>query len=111
MATNRTIRAFALGLVTGAAILTAGAGVARADGYLDDMEADYAVTYGAGAICPVIDEHGAPGVIGVMRGIMADGYAADSAVDVINAAVSEYCPRNWPILVAIGEAARGGSVT
>ena len=105
------VRAYALGIVTGA-FLTAGivfaAAPAKADGTLDKTEADYVFTYGAGAICPVIDEyHSVAGVAGVMRGIMHDGFAGDSAVDIINAAVDTYCPRNWPLLVSIGKAARG----
>lgn len=105
------IRAYALGIVTGG-FLTAGivfaAAPAKADGTLDSSEADYVLTYGAGAICPVIDEyHSVSGVAGVMRGIMSDGFAGDSAVDIINAAVDTYCPRNWPLLVSIGKAARG----
>ena len=104
------VRAYALGIVTGA-FLTAGivfaAAPAKADGTLDKTEGDYVFTYGAGAICPVIDEYHSPsGVMGVMRGIMHDGFTADSAVDIINAAVDTYCPRNWPLLVAIGKAAR-----
>ena len=83
---------------------------ARADGHLDRSEVDYVLTYGAGAVCPVIDEyHNAAGVAGVMRAIEQDGFSADSAVDIINTSVAEYCPRNWPLLHAIGNAARASS--
>ena len=37
------------------------------------------------------------------------GYPGDSAVDIINASVHEYCPENWRLLVAIGKAARAAS--
>lgn len=105
------LRAYALGIITGG-FLTAGvvlcASPAKADGHLDSSEADYVLMYGEGAICPVIDQYHSPaGVTGVMRGIMKDGFTADSSVDIINAAVEEFCPRNWPLLVAIGKAARG----
>lgn len=79
---------------------------ARADGVLDATEADYATTYGSAVICPIIDYHGADGVLGALREIVADGFAMDGAVDVVNASVWAYCPRNWPLLVAIGNSAR-----
>ena len=80
---------------------------ARADGYISPDEADYIELYGQGAVCPVIDRyHSIPGVMGVTAGIVKDGFSEDSAVDIINASVDIYCPRNWPLLVAIGNAAR-----
>lgn len=83
-------------------------GIARADGVIDDTEYAYISTWGPVAICPVIDEYpSAAGVVGVMRGIMDDGMTADSAVDIINASVHQYCPRHWSLLQAIGRAARG----
>lgn len=83
------------------------AGPAHADGYISTDESDYIELYGQGAICPVIDRHHSiPGVMGVMAGIVNDGFAEDDAVDIINASVDNYCPRNWPLLVAIGKAAR-----
>jgi len=110
MRTN-IIRAYALGIITGSFLtagLTFGLAPAKADGHLDNSEADYVLMYGEGAICPVIDEyHSLAGVTGVARGIAKDGFTLDSAVDIINAAVDQYCPRNWPLLVAIGKAARG----
>ena len=108
-----TVRAFALGVVAGG-FLTAGivaAAPADADGYLDDMEADYVTTYGDGTICPIIDRHRTDGVMGAAQGIQADGFAADAAVDIINASVWLHCPRNWPLLVAIGNAIRSESTT
>ena len=80
---------------------------ARADGVLSYSELAYASQYGAGAICPVIDEYPSiAGVRGVLDGIAEDGYSYDSAVDIINYSVATYCPRNWSLLVAIGRAAR-----
>ena len=44
--------------------------------------------------------------MGVTAGIVKDGFSEDDAVDIINASVDTYCPRNWPLLQAIGRAAR-----
>lgn len=105
------IKAYSLGIITGS-FLTAGliyaAAPAKADGNLDSSEADYVLMYGEDAICPVIDKyHSMGGVMGVAKVITDDGFTADSAVDIINSSVSTYCPRNWPLLVSIGKAARG----
>lgn len=92
------------GLLIGGALY--GASDARADGKLDGIETDYAITYGPVAICPVIDKYPTPaGVFGVLRGIQGDGFAPDSAVDIVNASVYEYCPRHFPLLQAMGRAA------
>ena len=107
-----TVRAFSLGIITGS-FITAGAillaAPAKADGYLDDSEADYVNQWHA-AICQVIDDpdyHNFEGVIGVTKAVAHDGYTLDNAIDIVNASVSEWCPRNWPLLVALGKAARG----
>lgn len=88
---------------------------ARADGYLSDTETAYITAYGAGAICPTIIEFpSTAGVMGVMEGIHQDGFSYGDSVDVINAAVLAYCPAEWPLLQAIGRAARaehGGTLT
>lgn len=80
---------------------------AKADGYLSDAEAAYVHTFGASAICPTIAAYpSVPGVLGVAQAIIDDGWSPDSAADIVNAAVGQYCPRFWPLLVAIGNAAR-----
>ncbi len=81
---------------------------ASADGYLDDSEADYVSLYND-AICQTIDEHHTiPGVMGVLAAVVEHGPFADhDAIDVINASVWLYCPRNWPLLVSIGDTVRG----
>ena len=104
------LRAYALGIITGG-FLTAGvvfaAGPAKADGTLDSSETDYVLTY-EGVICSVVDKYHSPGgVMGVVQAITNDGFSADSAIDIVNASVQDACPRNWPLLVAIGKAARG----
>ena len=84
-----------------------GASDARADGVLDRAEADYAITYGPTVICPFIDAYpNAAGVLAVLRGIQADGFAGDSSVDIVNVSVSDFCPRHFPLLQAMGRAAR-----
>jgi|GEM_PF-2868653 len=81
---------------------------AHADGLLSDTEQVYVELYGQSAICETVDEyHSASGVLGVAQAITDDGFATDDAIDIINASVSTYCPRNWPLLVAIGKVARG----
>lgn len=85
------------------------AATAKADGVIDEDEQVYADAYGS-AICEVLDEHySLAGVVGVYDVIVEQGYAPDSAVDIINVAVHEWCPDNWRLLVAIGRAARAGS--
>lgn len=80
---------------------------AKADGVLSDTELVYVDLY-SDAVCQTIDEyHSASGVIGVAQAIAEDGFADDDAIDIINASVHTYCPRNWPLIVAIGKVARG----
>ncbi len=82
---------------------------AHADGYLDDDELVYSELHGQ-VICDVItDYYGLSGVLGVHQAIMDDGFTADSAVDVLNFSVHEYCPENWRLLVAIGKQFRTAS--
>jgi hypothetical protein len=104
------IRAYALGVLTGS-VLTAGvlvAAPAKADGVLSNAEAAYVIAFGAAAVCPVISQFPTEaGVFGVLMGIMDDGFSADSAVDIVNESVADFCPRHWPLLTAIGNKYRG----
>lgn len=79
---------------------------AQADGYLSDAEADYVGDYNE-AVCVTIDDHNTYyGVLGVVAGVVDHGGFADhDAVDVVNASVWLHCPHNWPLLVAMGDAA------
>ena len=82
---------------------------AKADGRLSDDELVYVELFGGTAVCPVITEYyGLSGVMGVHEAIMDAGFSADDAIDIINASVHEYCPDNWPLLVAIGKRFRSG---
>lgn len=94
----------AAGLVVLAATAT---GTARADGYLSDAEAAFVIAHGPTAICPTIAKYpSVGGVMGVAQGIMDQGWSAGDSADIVNHAVAEYCPRFYPLLVAIGNSAR-----
>ena len=70
---------------------------AKAD--VSDAVIDYATTYGEGAICPVLDEHHTVnGVLGVLIGVKKDGFSNFEAGQIVGMSVSEYCPRNEPLL-------------
>ena len=85
------------------------AATAKADGYLDDDELVFSELHGQ-VICDAItDYYGLSGVLGVHQAIMDDGFTADSAVDILNFSVHEYCPENWRLLVAIGKQFRTAS--
>lgn len=107
---NHIVKAFSLGMIAGS-FLTAGvvllATPAKADGMLSTDEQVYVEMYG-GAVCATLSDGYATyaGVMGIAEAIMADGFAPDDAVDVVNASVSMYCDEYWPLLQAIGRAAR-----
>lgn len=83
---------------------------ARADGTIDADEQAYVEMYGETAICPTIAEYpSVGGVMGIAEAITEDGYSPDSSVDIINASVSAYCDEYWPLLKAIGRAARASA--
>jgi hypothetical protein len=110
------IRAYALGIITGA-FLTAGtmmlAAPAKADGHLSTDEQVYVEVYG-GAICSVLSDaryHTFAGVVGVTEAVAHDGFTLDNAVDIVNAAVENTCPANWGLLQAVGKAARAANGT
>lgn len=87
---------------------------AKADGMLDEDEQVWIELYGEQALCATLSEYRSlAGVKGIFDVLTTDeGFTPDSAVDVINASVQAFCPQHWPLLVAIGRAARGsgGSV-
>jgi len=79
---------------------------AQADS-LTAKESAYVIAYGAGAICPTLDKnHSIPGVVGVVEGVMSDGFSAESAVNIVNASVANFCDRNWELLQRTGAAFR-----
>lgn len=82
---------------------------ARADGYLDTDETVYVQAF-AGAVCSTLDDYPSlGGVMGVAQAIMDDGFTGDSAVDIINTSVANTCERHWPLLQAVGRAARAAN--
>lgn len=82
---------------------------ARADGMLSTDEQVYVEMYG-GAVCSTLDEYPSyGGVLGVAEAITEDGFALDDAVDIVNSSVSTYCDEHWPLLQAIGRAARASA--
>jgi hypothetical protein len=97
-------------LMAGSALLGAAvyfASPAKADGTLDSGEAAFVAKYGSSAVCATLDDYPSPaGVVGVAEGVVWAGWDADSAVDIVNASVATYCPRYWPLLQAVGRAAR-----
>ncbi|OBC11392.1 hypothetical protein A5784_34915 [Mycobacterium sp. 852013-50091_SCH5140682] len=103
----KTAFGFAAAGALAAAIVTH-APVAHADGNLSNREAAYVLAYGAGAVCPTIDDFPSiAGVVGVVKGIAADGFTYDDAVDIVNASVGSYCPRHWSLLQQVGAYFRG----
>lgn len=107
---KRTARRLLALIAIGAVLAAGGTATARADGILDTHEAVYVDLYGL-AICRIIDAAPTPrGVMVAAQAVMNDGFDAYSAADVVNASVSTLCPSHWPLLVAIGEAARGERV-
>jgi hypothetical protein len=105
------MKTYPLAVAYAAALAMTAAAPANADGYIDSAEASYIMAYGPTAICPVIDLFpNAAGVLGVAQGIVNDGFFVDNAVDIINAAVWEYCPRHWALLKVIGAQARGEAI-
>ena len=108
-----TVRAFALGIIAGS-FLTAGtvlaSAPAKADGILDADEQVFVELYGEKAVCHTISAfNSVAGVIGVADAIVEQGFTYDSAVDIINASVETYCDEYWPLLQAIGRAARAAN--
>lgn len=89
-------------------LLTAGTGVARADGVLSASEAEYVATYGEFIVCAQLSASPTPEtVMAVVANIMSDGLFGDSAVDVVNASVAVHCDELWPLLQRTGQIARG----
>lgn len=82
---------------------------AKADGMLSTDEQVYVQMYG-NAVCLTLNEYPSySGVLGIAEVIISDGFAPDDAVDIVNSAVSTYCDQHWPLLQAIGRAARAGT--
>lgn len=98
-----TIRAYALGIITGAA-LTAGTALlatptANADTDVDRVTAAYADTFGP-AVCATLDEYPTlGGILGVAQAIVEDGLSAYQAGQVLYLAADRDCPHHLPMLL------------
>ena len=105
------MKSFAAGLIVGT-ICVATAAVARADGYLNEDEQVFVELYGEDAVCATLTEYRSmAGVMGIAEVIVEEGFTPDGAVDILNASVQAYCPQHWPLLQAIGKAARAQNGT
>jgi len=83
--------------------------VAHADS-LTAKEYSFVTEYGQSVICPTVAKyHSIGGVVGVVKGVMDQGFSATEAVDVTNASVAAYCPQFWPLLQQTGEYFRNQS--
>ena len=108
---NALIKAFSAGLIVGS-VCVATAAVARADGFLDEDEQVFVELYGEPAVCATLTEYRSlSGVMGVTEAIIDEGFPPDGAVDILNASVQAFCPQHWPLLQAIGRAARAQNDT
>lgn len=97
----RRLRLLLAATVAGAAL--AAPAVARADKLDTDV---YVLLYGD-VVCSVIDSYpSAGGVAGIIKDITDEGYSAADTAEIINQSVLTDCPRHWPLLVQIGNAAR-----
>lgn len=83
-----------------------GTAYAHADGTVDDKEVIYANIY-APVICSYLDDKDNRTNTGVVKLgawlISKTEVQADSAVDILNYAVSTQCPRNWSLLTSVGD--------
>ena len=104
----RRVNRFLILLGVGAVLAAGGTGVARADGILNVTEAEYVANYGEFVVCATLDGSPTPQTAyALVEAVMADGFSAGDAVDVINASVQFHCDEHWPLLQRVGAEARG----
>lgn len=71
---------------------------------LTTAESNFVVQYGETVVCPAIAKyHSIGGVIGVVKGVMDQGFTPKEAVDITNASVAMYCPTHWKLLQQTGQ--------
>lgn len=87
-------------------------GIARADPGIDtDAEYNYVIEYGASAVCPMIAANpDLNGVVTVWKNIVRDGFTVQSAGDIIDSSVWNYCPQYWPLLNEVVAKLRGNAI-
>lgn len=77
--------------------------VARAD-TLSAKEYSFVTEYGQSVICPTVAKyHSIGGVVGVVKGVMDQGFTAEEAVTVVNYSVATYCKEWYGLLTKTGE--------
>ena len=70
---------------------------------LTTAESNFVVQYGETVVCPTIAKYPSiGGVIGVVKGVMDQGFTPKEAVDITNASVAMYCPKWYPLLQKTG---------
>lgn len=70
---------------------------------LTAKEYSFVTEYGASVICPAVAKyHSIGGVVGVVKGVMDQGFTAKEAVEITNASVANYCPEHWKLLQDTG---------
>ena len=81
--------------------------VSHADS-LTPTERQFVQQYGADPLCTTIAKyHSIGGVVGVVKGVMDQGFTASEAVTVVNYSVATYCPTWYPLLQETGAYFRG----
>ncbi len=71
---------------------------------LTTAESNFVVQYGETVVCPTIAKYPSiGGVIGVVKGVMDQGFTPKEAVDITNASVAMYCPTHWKLLQQTGQ--------
>ncbi len=71
---------------------------------LSAKEYSFVTEYGASVICPAVAKyHSINGVVGVVQGVMDQGFTAEEAVTVVNYSVATYCREWYPLLTKTGE--------
>ena len=77
---------------------------------LSAKEYSFVTEYGASVICPAVAKyHSINGVVGVVKGVMDQGFPAESAVTVVNYSVATFCSEWYPLLTKTGEYFRNQS--
>ena len=76
---------------------------AQADS-LSAKEYSFVTEYGASVVCPTIAKYPSiGGVVGVVKGVMDQGFTAEEAVTVVNYSVATFCPDWYGLLTKTGE--------
>ena len=113
---NRSVRAFGLGLVTGA-VLTAGITAFAAPAHAEPDPSIEVLEYAAraeGAVCSTISKYPTIfGVRGILEAIEDVGFTPYEAGEIVALAVTDSCPQFVPVLekfVAVYGGGEGTSV-